>query len=115
MVQIFYDMKCGFCSSGISLLQHKKNKNILNFYDLAEIKNLKLDAADSLRVTNTDSIILIENSKAFFYTEAIIRLLVLTGGFYKVLAFLMMLIPSFIRNPLYKIIARNRYCISGFK
>lgn len=55
-----------------------------------------------------DSVILVDDNKAYVYSSAVLHIARKLGGIYS-LAFVFIIIPGFIRNPLYKYVARNRY------
>jgi predicted DCC family thiol-disulfide oxidoreductase YuxK len=59
-----------------------------------------------------DGVVLIHNGKIYTESEAALKSLQLVGGIWKLLAMLRF-IPNFIRNPIYRIVARNRYTWFG--
>ena len=72
--------------------QRKIGRNLLNKYHLSEV----------------DSVILLKEDRYYLESDAALEICShLTGG-WKLLAILKV-IPPFIRDPLYRIIARNRY------
>ena len=55
-----------------------------------------------------DSIILIDNQKAYFKSAAILRIVKHLGGLYPLL-YMFVIIPPVMRNFVYDVIAKNRY------
>ena len=55
-----------------------------------------------------NSIVLVHNEKTYTKSTAIIKSLILLGGGYKA-ASILLVIPKFIRNGIYTVIAKNRY------
>ena len=61
-----------------------------------------------------ESLVLYENGKIYQYSAAVLRISRHLGGGWALL-YGFMIIPRFIRDPLYKLIARNRYKWFGKK
>jgi predicted DCC family thiol-disulfide oxidoreductase YuxK len=68
----------------------------------------KIGYTKSLESKNQDSIVLIYNGLTYKYSSAVIKCLILLGGFYK-MAYILYIIPKWLRDPVYKFIANNRY------
>jgi predicted DCC family thiol-disulfide oxidoreductase YuxK len=56
-----------------------------------------------------NSIIFIKNNTAYFYSDATANILIEVGGFYKIVGKFILLFPKFIRDSVYKFIAKHRY------
>jgi predicted DCC family thiol-disulfide oxidoreductase YuxK len=69
-----------------------------------EQKNIKLDF---------ETIIFYSRGKISQESEAIVSILYVMGGFYRILSRLIKPIPINIRNLIYKLISKNRYQIFG--
>lgn len=61
-----------------------------------------------------DSVVLIENSTAFYQSDAALRIVRNTSGAWKFL-YGFIVVPKFIRNFVYNFIAKNRYKWFGKK
>lgn len=59
-----------------------------------------------------DGVVLIHKGKIYTESTAALKSLHLIGGLWKLVA-LLRFIPNFIRNPIYRIVARNRYTWFG--
>ncbi len=59
------------------------------------------------------SLLLLEGERAYTDTEAIIRVLRSLGGAWKMRSFAIRIVPRFVRDPLYRRVARHRYQIFG--
>jgi len=64
-------------------------------------------------IQGVDSIIVIDESNIWKYSNAIIKLFILTGGNYKVMGCCLSLIPRPLRDVTYRFVARNRYGFFG--
>src|SRR6478752_587907 len=109
---ILFDGICNFCNGSVNyLIQHDKHKR-LRFTTLQSETGKAL--VQKFKLQNIDSIILIEENKAYTESDAILRIGKALGGIHK-LGYVFIIIPKFIRNALYKFIAKNRYKWFGQK
>lgn len=81
-------------------LQSEKGKTYLTKY------NLPID--------DFDTVILIENDKAYTASTAVLLILKNLSGFIQYL-YVFIIIPPFLRDYIYKLIAKNRYTFFGKK
>jgi predicted DCC family thiol-disulfide oxidoreductase YuxK len=63
---------------------------------------------------NFDSVILVDDNRSYIYSSAILNIARKMKGIYQ-LAYIFILVPPFIRNGIYKWIAKNRYKWFGKK
>ncbi len=103
---VFFDGICSFCNQSVDFLMKIDNKNSLKFASL-QGKTAK-EKLDLIQLENTDSIVYYQHENIYIKSKAVIRLLTDIGGFWNI-AYLGYLIPNFIRDFLYDIIAKNRY------
>jgi len=61
-----------------------------------------------LEPTKFDSVILVDDNKAYTYSSAILNIARKLKGIYQ-LAYVFILVPPFLRNTVYKWIGKNRY------
>lgn len=99
---LYYDDTCRFCSKSITFL--KKRNARMRYIGLSK-------AVIPSRLKNIDSIILENDGLYYVYADAAIRAVCTIGGIYKIV-FLSFLIPRFIRDWVYKQIAKKRYCLA---
>lgn len=103
---VFFDGVCSFCNQSVDFLIKIDKKNRLKFASLqGETAKSKLNQST---LDQIDSIVYYQESKIYTKSKAIIKLLIDIGGIWKV-AYLGYIIPNFIRDYLYDLIARNRY------
>jgi len=105
---ILYDGLCCLCNRTIHFLLKIDHQAFLNFAALqsSTAKSL-LEQVDHSRPL-PDGVVLIHNGKIYTESDAALKSLQLIGGIWKLVAMLRY-IPNFIRNPIYRIVARNRY------
>ncbi|MCD6017752.1 MAG: thiol-disulfide oxidoreductase family protein [Bacteroidetes bacterium] len=111
---LLFDGYCNLCHSSVQfVLDHEKKSN-LYFASLQSPVGIELMNEYSIDPKKTDSLVLIEDNKAYVKSSAALRLAKHLKGAYP-LAFGFMIVPTFIRNSVYDFIARNRYKWFGKK
>jgi predicted DCC family thiol-disulfide oxidoreductase YuxK len=109
---LLYDGLCCLCNRTVLFLLRIDHRTVLHFAALQSTSaKLLLDQVDHSRPL-PDGVVLIHNGNIFTESEAALKSLQLIGGIWKLLAILRF-IPNFIRNPIYRIVARNRYSWFG--
>jgi predicted DCC family thiol-disulfide oxidoreductase YuxK len=105
---LLYDGLCCLCNRTVHFLLRIDHRSVLHFAALqsTSAKSL-LEQVDHSRPL-PDGVVLIHNGKIYTESEAALKSLQLIGGIWKLLAMLRF-IPNFIRKPIYRIVARNRY------
>ncbi len=109
---LLYDGLCCLCNRTVRFLLRIDQRAVLHFAALqsTSAKSL-LEQVDYSRPL-PDGVVLIHNEKIYTESDAALKSLQLIGGIWKILA-LLRFIPHFIRNPIYRIVARNRYIWFG--
>lgn len=109
---ILYDGLCCLCNRTVQLLLKIDHRAVLHFAALqSPIAKSLLGQVDHSRPL-PDGVVLIHNEKIYTESDAALKSLQLIGGIWKLVAILRF-IPHFIRNPIYRIVARNRYTWFG--
>ena len=105
---ILFDGVCNLCNSSINFVIKRDKDNQFKFATLQEETGQLLLKRYSIDTLDTDSIILIENGKAYAKSTAALRVArKLSSAWPLMYGFL--IIPAFIRNWVYDYIAKNRY------
>ena len=105
---VLFDGICNFCNSSVQFILQRDPKGYFHFAPLQS--NLGREYLERYHIDpkTTDSIVLIEQGKAYVRSTAALRIsLHLKGGWPAMSAFL--IIPAFIRNGVYDFIAKHRY------
>lgn len=108
---IFFDGLCILCNRTVSLLIKIDTKRIFKYSSLQgeKIKSLGADG----RFNFGDSIIFWSHDRVFVKAEAVINILLKLGGVYKLIGLFLKIIPIFILDYVYDLVAKNRYRIFG--
>lgn len=105
---ILYDGVCNYCNAVCNfIIKHDPAKRF-RFTHLQSPKGQELLRQYGFAPDMLDSVVLIENGKAYLKTDVTIRMAPHLSGVAR-LGVLMRIIPRSIRNFGYDIIARNRY------
>ncbi len=109
---LLFDGECGFCNQVILFfIKHERKPGKVNFVSLQSPAGIALRRHFKID-ENLDSIIFIRNHDAFIKTCAALRLTQYLKGLWPLLS-IFLLIPPFLRNPFYDLIARYRRKIMG--
>jgi len=111
---ILFDGVCNLCNSTVTFVIKHDPKGIFKFASLQQYKGQELVYNYDIDPLKVDSIVLIENGKAYTKSSAALRIFKRLKGGYAML-YLFMIIPSFIRDIVYDYIAKNRYKWYGKK
>lgn len=111
---ILFDGVCNLCNNSVTFIIKRDKKDIFRYAALQSEIGKELTKKFSIDASKTDSIILIDGKKAYVKSSAALRIARhLNGGYPLLYGFL--ILPAFIRNFFYDIIARNRYKWFGKK
>ena len=110
---ILFDGVCNLCNSTVNFLIKYDKKDILHFAALQTTVSEKIIKEYKIEESN-NSVIFIKQNHVFYKSDAIIEITKLINGWPKI-ALIGIVLPKFIRNFLYDLIAKNRYKIFGKK
>ena len=111
---ILFDGVCNLCNGAVNFVIKRDPGNVFKFTPLQEKQGvllLKMHAVDTQKL---DSIVLIENEKVYVKSSAALRIARKMSNLWP-LFFVLLIIPSFIRDGVYDFIAKNRYKWFGKK
>jgi predicted DCC family thiol-disulfide oxidoreductase YuxK len=111
---ILFDGVCNFCNSSVNTVIKLDKKRYFRFAPIQSEIGTQLMLKHGLDPLKFDSVILIDNNRAYTSSSAVINILKKIGGIYS-LAYAFIIVPPFIRNGIYKWVARNRYKWFGKK
>lgn len=109
---ILFDGVCNFCNDSVNFIIERDPTGYFKFAPLQSEIGEKLLAEHAIDKTHTDSVILIEDGKAYMRTTAALRITrKLTGGWSLFYGFI--IVPAFIRDIFYDLFAKYRYKLFG--
>ncbi|MET0891985.1 MAG: thiol-disulfide oxidoreductase DCC family protein [Pseudoxanthomonas sp.] len=104
---IVFDGICVLCNGWVRFLLGR-DRGRYRFAAMQSESGRALLSAHGLDADDPASFLLVEQGRAWTDTDAIARVLSSLGGTWRMAA-LIALIPRFLRDPAYRLIARNRY------
>lgn len=112
---ILFDGVCNLCDSFVQYVIKRDKKDVFRFVALQSDLGQEILKHIGIDTKNIDSIILYEPGIAYFYkSSAAIEIAKHLGGFLG-LSVVFKIIPTFLRNPIYDYVAKNRYKWYGKK
>ena len=111
---VLFDGVCNLCNHAIIRIIKSDKKNHFTFCSLQSQKGISLLNQFKNKNHGLDSIVLIENGKIFSASTAALRISRKMSGFWPILS-IFIILPRFLRDPIYYWIAKNRYKWFGKK
>ena len=110
---VLFDGECNFCDASVQFIIKNDPEGRFHFASIQSDIGQKLLKEHNVP-SNIDSIVLIDEDKAYYKSTAALRICRHLKSFWK-LAYMFIVIPVPIRNFYYDIIAKNRYKWFGKK
>ena len=111
---ILFDGVCNLCNGAVNFVIKRDTGNVFKFTPLQEKQGVLLLKTHAVDTQKLDSIVLIENGNVYIKSSAALRIAKKLSGPWP-LFFVLLIIPSFIRDGVYDFIAKNRYKWFGKK
>ena len=105
---LLFDGYCNLCSGSVVFILKRERKDTFRFASLQSAFAQNLLEEYRINGEAPDSIILIENNKVYYQSTAALRIVKQLKWPWP-LIYGLIIIPRFIRDPVYGFIARNRY------
>lgn len=110
---ILFDGVCNLCNSSVNFVLDRDKEKKFMFAALQSDIGKKLLLSHDINLPgNYDSVILIKDSKVYKKSAAALEIAKDLGGVWQLL-YIFKIIPSFVSNILYDLVANNRYRFFG--
>jgi predicted DCC family thiol-disulfide oxidoreductase YuxK len=109
---ILFDGVCNMCNRFVQFVLKRDKTKIFQFASLQSEYGAGLPKHFNLSLANFDTVILYDGEKIYTQSDAVIKVLSNLNGIWKC-ASILKIIPGFIRNAIYRLMARNRYKLFG--
>ena len=109
---ILFDGVCNLCNGAVTFVIKRDPKDRFRFAALQSEIGEELIHKYGLKDKGLDSIVLIEGEEAFVKSSAALRIARKLSGLWPLL-YVFTILPRFLRDPFYNLIARNRYAWYG--
>lgn len=110
---LFFDGVCNLCNASVDFIVRRDKKRKYRFAPLQGITAAHA-IPEQVEKGDFDSFVLAERGQIFTRSTAALKVLVGLGGIWS-LAKPLLLIPAALRDPIYRLIAKNRYRWFGQK
>jgi predicted DCC family thiol-disulfide oxidoreductase YuxK len=115
---LLYDGVCGLCNRLVQFILRRDRQAIFRFAALQSSFAARILSRHGANPTDLDTVYLVLNHELpdeslLSRSDAVLFVLKKLGRFWRVAALLLQLLPGLLRDPLYNVIARNRYRIFG--
>ena len=105
---ILFDGVCNLCNGSVKFILKHDSKDVFRFAALQSEMGQKLCSKLKIDTNVTDTVIVIEGEKFWTRSDAALRVFRKLPRLWPAL-YGLVVVPKFIRNFVYNIIARNRY------
>src|SRR5439155_23619700 len=108
---VLFDGVCNFCNGAVNFIIRHDRKGLFKFAPLQSEIGQEMRSKFSIG-DGVDSIILVEDERAFMHSTAALRIARGLGGIWS-MAYIFIIVPAFIRDWFYKLFAKYRYRLFG--
>jgi predicted DCC family thiol-disulfide oxidoreductase YuxK len=105
---ILFDGVCNLCNTSVQFVIEHDPTAIFRFASLQSEAGQTILAKNALNTEGLNSVILVENNVVYDRSTAALRIAKRLSGGVQLLA-VFLIVPRFIRDFVYKIVAKNRY------
>jgi predicted DCC family thiol-disulfide oxidoreductase YuxK len=109
---VVFDAQCLLCNAWVQFLLRRDREGRFKFASIQGATGQGLLAQAGLEVQGLQTLLLVDGKQTWQHTAAIFRVLHALGWPWR-MAWVAWLVPSFLRDPLYRLVARNRYWMFG--
>ena len=105
---ILFDGSCNLCNGTVDFIRSHNKKSQFSFIPLDSEKASEYIIRFKKHGLNKGSVALIRNEMIYLKSDAVLEIVKHLDGFWP-LFHILIIVPRFIRDPVYYLIARNRY------
>lgn len=111
---ILFDGVCNLCNFFVQFIIERDKGNVFKFASLQSDFARKLLSRFGTDNSKIDSVILYSGDRIFTESTAALKILKQLGGGWQIM-YVFIVLPKFLRDAIYRLIARNRYKWFGKK
>ncbi len=109
-----FDGICNFCNDSVNFIIKRDADAVFKFTPLQSDITKEILSSFRMNTVDFDSIVLYEDGKIYVRSTAALRIVKRMNGFWKLL-YVFIIVPPFIRDIVYNLVAKNRYQWFGKK
>jgi predicted DCC family thiol-disulfide oxidoreductase YuxK len=105
---VFFDGDCALCNHTVTFIQHRDKKNQFQFISLQSPEAMQLLQPFHINASTFNSFLFLENENLYGYSTGVLKVMKRLQGAWPLL-YAFIIIPAFLRNAVYKFIAKHRH------
>lgn len=111
---VLFDGVCNFCNAGVNFIIDRDPKGHFTFAPLQSdfAKQLLTERGMAPAEGDPESIVLVEDERVSTHSTAALRIARQLASPFR-LAYALIVLPTFLRDALYRLVAKNRYRLFG--
>lgn len=109
---VLFDGVCNFCNASVNFVIEHDKEGYFKFAPLQSEIGEELIAKHGIDTAQTDSIIVVEDEKAYAHSSAALRIAKHLDGIWS-WSYAFIVVPKPIRDVFYKLFAKHRYRLFG--
>jgi predicted DCC family thiol-disulfide oxidoreductase YuxK len=118
---MLYDGLCGFCNNSMRWVAQRDHADRFRFASQQSPLATGIfnrHGIDHEAMLKSNSVYLVldagsDHERLLAQSDVTVKILLLLGGRWRLLGYLLRAVPSFARNAIYRLVARNRYRLAG--
>lgn len=111
---VLFDGVCNLCNGSVQFIIKRDRKRLFRFAALQSEAGRQLMQNANLSSNYFDSIVLVQEDKAYVNSTAVLRIAKMLPGLWK-LAYIFIIVPRPLRDAVYRFVANHRYKWFGKK
>jgi len=105
---VLYDSSCNLCNSQVRFIRRRDRNNRFRFVPLQSEEGKEMLHHAGLPDGESDTVVYQKSGRHYLRSSAVLSILKDLGGGWRLL-YPLVIIPSFIRDSIYRLVARNRH------
>jgi predicted DCC family thiol-disulfide oxidoreductase YuxK len=109
---VLFDGVCNFCNASVNFVIERDKAGYFKFAPLQSEIGEELVAKHGIDTADTDSVIVVENDRAYTYSSGALRIAKQLDGIWS-WSYAFIVVPKPIRDFAYRLFAKHRYRLFG--
>lgn len=109
---ILYDSECSFCTGVVSFIRSRDKRRLFMLTPLQSEEGKSLLSMAGLPAKSGGTVVYKKDGRYYLRSSAALHILKDMGGFWRIF-FIFIVVPPFIRDGVYRLIARHRSRLAG--
>ncbi|WP_205967523.1 thiol-disulfide oxidoreductase DCC family protein [Aquisalinus luteolus] len=110
---IVFDGVCNLCNGSVQFVLKRDDAGLFRFASVQSMTGSRMVREAGYDPQDPSTFLLVESGRAYEKSDAVIRILSRLNHPWPLISKAMSVVPRFIRDPGYRLVARNRYRLFG--